>query len=122
MPSAAPMRAKVKTSRPINARSRKPTTVLVSMLSSSCRASVAARTGVLPVRTTYLGPRTAAAGFTASTWPTTNQSNSTHGGEPLFDGRRRKFPPEALDPGGDVHGFDIEQPKPGLVAPVKNSE
>ena len=36
----------------------------------------AASTGVLPVRTTYLGPRTAAAGLTARTWPTTSQSNS----------------------------------------------
>ena len=42
------MRANVKTSNPISALSRRPTTVVVSMLSSSCRASVAASTGVLP--------------------------------------------------------------------------
>jgi hypothetical protein len=76
MPSAAPMRAKVKTRRAISARSRRPTTVLMLMLSSSWWASGAASTGVLPTRTTYLGPRTAAAGFTARTWPTISQSNS----------------------------------------------
>ena len=120
MPSAAPMRAKVKTSRPISARSRRPTTVVVSMLSSSWRASVAASTGVLPVRTTYLGPRTAAAGFTASTWPTTSQSNSmrTAASHCLTLGGA-KLAPEALDPGGDVHRLDVEQAEAGMVAPVE---
>jgi hypothetical protein len=32
-----------------------------------------------------------------------------HGGQPLLDGRRRKPASEALDPGGDVHWFYVEQ-------------
>jgi len=51
------MRAKVKTRRPIAPGHGKPPTVPVSMLSRSWRASSAPSTGVLPVRTTYLGPR-----------------------------------------------------------------
>src|SRR3954467_12753088 len=61
---------------PIKARSRRPTTVEVSMLSIRRRACSSFSTGVLPRRTTYFGPRTAYAGLTASTWPTTSQSNS----------------------------------------------
>ena len=48
---------------PISARSRSPIKVLLSIESSSWRASAAASTGVLPRFTTYLGPRTAAAGL-----------------------------------------------------------
>lgn len=62
--------------RPINARSRKPTTELVSMESSRARASSVLSTGVLPFFTTYLGPRTAWAGFVSRTWPVTSQSKS----------------------------------------------
>jgi hypothetical protein len=47
------------------------------MLSGSWRATSAKSAGLLPVLTTYLGPHTAA-GFTARTWRTTNQSNSIH--------------------------------------------
>ena len=46
------------------------------MLSSSSRASSAVSTGVLPFLTTYLGPRTAWAGFTSRTCPVTSQSKS----------------------------------------------
>ena len=46
------------------------------MLSSSSRASPVVSTGVLPFLTTYLGPRTAWAGFTSRTWPVTSQSKS----------------------------------------------
>ena len=46
------------------------------MLPSSSRASPAVSTGVLPFLTTYLGPRTAWAGFTSRTWPVTSQSKS----------------------------------------------
>jgi hypothetical protein len=42
-----------------------------------------------------------------------------HGGQPLFDGRRRKPTYEAFDPGGDVRGFYVKQTKAGLVAPVE---
>src|SRR5215203_5492188 len=47
----------------MSARSRRPTGVLTSMLSSRCRASSGASTGVLPRFTTCLGPRTAVAGL-----------------------------------------------------------
>src|SRR5712692_4525888 len=74
----------------MSARSRKPTSkgslcsgwpsravfLTIAMLSSSSRASSAVSTGVLPFFTTYLGPRTAWAGFTSMTWPITSQSNS----------------------------------------------
>src|SRR6202011_2017575 len=74
MPSAPPMRAKAKTMSPINARSRSPACVEVSMLSSSARASDGSSTGVCPDVTTCRGPRTDAAGVTGTTWPVTSQS------------------------------------------------
>ena len=40
------------------------------------RHSSPSSTGVLPVLTTCLGPRTAAAGFIGTTWPVISQSNS----------------------------------------------
>jgi hypothetical protein len=60
----------------ISARSRRPTTVEISMLSRSCRVCSAVSTGVLPRLTTCVGPRTAWAGLVARIWPTTSQSNS----------------------------------------------
>src|SRR3954465_15334322 len=63
------MRAKAKVITEISARSRKPTRVVVSILSSNARASSAVSTGVLPRRTTCFGPRTECAGFIATTWP-----------------------------------------------------
>jgi site-specific recombinase XerD len=47
-----------------------------AMESSSSRASSGVSTGVLPFLMTYLGPRTADAGFTVRTPPVTSQSNS----------------------------------------------
>src|SRR5229473_2715444 len=42
------------------------------------------------------------------------------GREPLFDRRRRKSAAYILDPGRDVHGFDVKQlDEAGLVAPVE---
>jgi hypothetical protein len=58
------------------ARSRRPTTFESSIESSSERASSCVRIGVLPFLIEYLGPRTGAAGFVATTWPTSSQSNS----------------------------------------------
>src|SRR5580693_7352066 len=58
---------------PISARSRRPTTVDVSMLPSSARASVGSSIGVCPDVTTCRGPRTDAAGLTGTTWPVTSQ-------------------------------------------------
>jgi len=46
------------------------------MLSSSRRAWSSVSTGVFPRLITCFGPRTACAGFTASTWPMMSQSNS----------------------------------------------
>ena len=61
---------------PMMARSRIPRMFVTSMLSRSIRASSADRLGVLPRRTTYFGPRTAAAGLLSTTWPMMSQSNS----------------------------------------------
>ena len=61
--------------RPIKARSRKPMTVVVSIASMSWRASAGSSTGVLPRRTIWRGPRTAAAGLVGMIWPITIQSN-----------------------------------------------
>ena len=46
------------------------------MESSSSRASAGCSTGVLPVLTTWVGPRTEVAGLVGITWPVTSQSNS----------------------------------------------
>ena len=46
------------------------------MLSSSTRASSPKSTGVLPLFTTYVGPRTALAGLDGTICPMTSQSNS----------------------------------------------
>ena len=86
------------------------------MLSSSWRASGAPRTGVLLIRTTYLRPRTAAAGLTASTSlsPASRTAASaclTLGGE--------NSRPRLSTQAGDVHRLDIEQLKPRIIAPIK---
>ena len=52
----------------MRARSRKPTSVSVLMLSSSTRASSPKSTGVLPFFTTYVGPRTAGSVPDLLTW------------------------------------------------------
>ena len=69
---------------------RRRVTVPTLMLSSA-RAWSSVSTGVLPRRTTCLGPRTACAGLTARTWPTTSQSNSMRiAARCCFDGRLRR--------------------------------
>ena len=62
-----------------SARSRNPTNVPASIRSRSARVSAGVSTGVAPRVTTCFGPRTAAAGFAASTWWTTSQSQSAPG-------------------------------------------
>ena len=52
---------------PISARSRRPTSVSVGMLSISRTTSSAGRYGVLPSETTSFGPRTEAVGFCGTT-------------------------------------------------------
>ena len=59
--------------KPISARSRRPMIVVASIASMSCRASCGSSTGVLPRRTIWRGPRTAAAGLTGMIWPMTSQ-------------------------------------------------
>ena len=76
MPSAAPIRAKLNTINPIDARSRKPAGVVISMLSMSVRASSGASTGLLPAFTTWDGPRTDPARFVGITWPVTIPLNA----------------------------------------------
>jgi hypothetical protein len=61
--------------RATSARSRRPMTVEVFIASMSWRASAGSSTGVLPRRTIWRGPRTAAAGLTGMIWPITIQSN-----------------------------------------------
>jgi hypothetical protein len=41
-----------------------------------------------------------------------------HGRQPLLDARWRKLSSKTLDPGGDVDGLDVEQAEADLVAPV----
>ena len=92
MATTAPTRAKVKNMAAIRARSRRPIEVrrvrspcpralmpmtrVVGMLSRRSLVSSASSTGVLPLVTTCLGPRTAWAGLTSMTWPVTSQSKS----------------------------------------------
>src|SRR5215212_4781658 len=99
MATTAPMRAKAKVMTDISARSRSPSTVDVSMLSSRRRACSASSTVVLPVFTTCFGPRTACAGLVA-TILSRHQPVEQHadGGEVLL--HRRFF--EA-----GLHRFDI---------------
>src|SRR6266849_3257491 len=53
-----------------------PRTVSDGIASMSRRHSPPSSTGVLPVFTTWVGPRTDEAGLAGMTWPTTSQSNS----------------------------------------------
>jgi hypothetical protein len=69
MATTAPMRAKAKVITAISARSRRPTSVDTSMLSSSSRACSAVSTVVLLRLIECFGPRTAWAGLVATTWP-----------------------------------------------------
>src|SRR5467141_3810890 len=89
---------------PISARSRRPTCVDVSMLSSSARASAGSSTGVCPDVTTCRGPGTDAAGLTGTTLAGHQPvEQTTDRGEPLLDDRRGELACAGLDPGGDVH-------------------
>ena len=72
----------------MRARSRWPVTELVSIGASSASASSRSSTGVQPFFTRYLGPRTACAGFTSSTWPTDQPGESVRSArEMLFHAR-----------------------------------
>jgi hypothetical protein len=70
----------------------RPIGEVVSIASSSARASPAANTGVLPFLTECFGPRTTLAGFVGITWPTTSQSNKPRraANRCLIDGADRR--------------------------------
>ena len=108
---------------PISARSRRPTTVDVSMLSSSARASDGSSTGVCPDVTTCRGPRTDAAGLTGTTWPVTSQSNRWRiAASRCLTLGAASSRVAGLDPGGDVHRLDgADRRHAGARAPGQNS-
>ena len=73
------------------------------MASSSLRHSLPSSTGVLPVVTTYFGPRTAAAGLVGTTWPVMSQSNSIRtAASCCFTPGAPCFSCKLLDPGRHV--------------------
>src|SRR5256885_11371418 len=83
---------------PPSARSCSPIKVLLSIESSSLRASSDDGTGVLPRLTTYLGPRTEAAGLTSRMPPVVRYSKGlTNGGQVLFDRRLAGLGSELLN-------------------------
>src|SRR5271169_1706997 len=104
MATTAPIRAKAKVITAISARSRRPTSVDTSMLSSSSRACSLVSTEVLPFLTTCFGPRTAAAGFGPAKICPTIKPVEQHADrrEVLFDGRRAIAAAQHLDVGGDM--------------------
>src|SRR5207302_8946073 len=55
---------------------QRPSLRLHSAVRQYVRQFSSSLNSVLPFFTTYLGPRTAWAGFTSRTWPVTSQSNS----------------------------------------------
>src|SRR5947199_9716327 len=105
----------------MSARSRNPTRagsnfsclpsravfLTIGILSSSSRASSAVSTGVLPFFTTYLGPRTAWAGFdiedVADHQPVEQHAER---GQVLLDRRRRELALQFLDECSDVDGLN----------------
>ena len=92
------------------ARSRSPTTLVTSMLENSSRASSAEITGVSPLVTEYFGPRTDAAGLTATTWPTTSQSKSMRiVARCCFTVGFETVRPKLLDVGGDVNRLNLRE-------------
>src|ERR1700730_13410272 len=94
--------------RPMRARSRKPMTVEILIASISWRASSGSSTGVLPRRTIWRGPRTAA-GLTGMIWPITEQM--TQGGQAQLCGRRGVRLLQLLDIGGDGAALDAREPR-----------
>src|SRR5271166_2614443 len=100
------MRAKAKVITEISARSRRPTKVDVSMLSSSSRACSPVSTVVLPVLTTCFGPRTECAGLVATTGDQPVEQHAD-GGKVLLDRRLLEILPKRLDIGRDMQRLDI---------------
>jgi len=89
---------------PISARSRKPTTVDVSMLSSSARASAGSSTGVCPEVTTLARPAHRACRVDrhdlAGDEPIKEMTDRS---KPLLDARGRELACRSFDPCCDVH-------------------
>ena len=105
---------------PISARSRRPLRVPTSMLSSSLRASAASSTGVLPLLTTCLGPRTGAAGLCGSTPCRTRWSNSARMAARccLTVGGAARV---RLDVGGHVHRRDLVELEAAVLGPAQEA-
>jgi hypothetical protein len=82
-------------------------TVVVSIASMSCRASAGSSTGVLPRRTTWRGPRTAAAGLVGSDLADHHPIEQVaQGGQAQLRRRRGSLALQLLDVGGDMHALD----------------
>ena len=73
------------------------------------RACSASSTVVLPVFTTCFGPRTECAGFVATTWPVTSQSNSMRMAARCCFTVGFSNVPSALDIGRDVQRLDVDK-------------
>jgi hypothetical protein len=87
----------------IRARSRTPTTIDVSMMSSNAPASEGSSTGVCPDVTTCRGPHRRGQvdrHHLAGHQPVEQMTDRS---EPLLDARRGELARADLDPGGDVH-------------------
>ncbi len=114
------MRAKVKTRRPISARSRRPTTVCgVDAVEELARFGRRQDRGLAGPDDVFGAAHRGGGIYGQDLADHQPVEQHADGGQPLLDGRRRKPASEALDPGGDVHGLDVEQTKAGLVAPVE---
>src|SRR6266851_672310 len=105
---------------PISARSRRPTKVLLSIESSSSRASSAESTGVLPRFTTYLGPTHRGRRIDFQNSPGGQiVEQLPDGRQMLFDGRLAGPGAELLDVGSDAKRCDLLELEPAIFAPVE---
>ena len=88
------------------------------MPSSTALVSLAERTGVLPVLTTCLGPRTELAGLKGRTWPTTSQSKSIRSAARCcLTPCGRECSRELFDVGRDHHGLDLVEGEASALGP-----
>src|SRR6266851_3627912 len=110
---------------PISARSRNPIKVLLSIESSSLRASSADSTGVLPRLTTYFGPRTEAAGLCSRIPPLLVAASGESPDEPAVCRHAAKDHAAAVAGGIKCKAEQISMTTPGTqgeVSPESNEE
>src|ERR1700733_14026192 len=81
------------------------------MVSIRWRHSLPSSTGVLPVLTTCLGPRTADAGLLGATWPVISQSSGVSAGAAT----KHFAPPLTLSPGSLEYSRTPALVKKGLA-------